>query len=780
MAAAFVLGEVYAAGYRKEGFLISLLALAVLYISGVGERMRRQKTERNILIMILCLCCFCAGSFRICAEEKKRAAIEEEAAREEKVILWARVDGIKQTAYGCAVTLSRAELLFPDDEKRLEEMKLYAYLSSPVLFMPGDWIQAEGTLRDFEGARNPGEFDSLSYYRSLGFHCAADISELIYIRKAAIPVGACLTMIREQLCEVFSQICSAEANGIYQAMLLGEKAELEEEIKELYSEGGISHILAISGLHMAVIGMGMYKIFRRFSGFSLSGLLAGALLSLYVLLTGSAVSACRAGIMFVVQLFSFICRRSYDMLSAASASLIFILWSNPMYLFHSGCQLSFGAVFAIGLVCPVLEKTVQTKNPVYQAFLSSVSVSFVTFPIQAWNFYELSLYSILLNLFVIPCMTVVMLSGILGGVSGMAQLAFAAASGCGLQQLWAGRFFVALGQSILKLYGELCRLTELLPGHKIVTGRPEVWVIFVYYALLVTGVLYMRKQKERKISVFWNVCRILAMLAVLTAVLCIRIQTGIYVCVVDVSQGDGIYIETPEIKILVDGGSTDKKDLYKDTLLPFLKARGVVKLDYAIVSHPDTDHVSGLKELLEKQEIAVSQLVLPEISENMWDDAYRELMDSARQSDTQVRTVSEGDAMHCGSLQINCLYPYEGLYTDDRNAYSTVLEVSYDGFDMLLTGDIGAEAEQYLVSYLEKTEKTYELLKVAHHGSRASSCRIFLDTLRPQLAVISCGQHNRYGHPHEETLKRLEETGCTVRRTDREGAVQFSLPERQD
>ena len=814
MAAAFVLGEVCAAGYIRTGVFLGLLFAAILFFSGELQEIKRQSRVRMSVMVLLLFSCFLCGSYRMHEENEKRKAILSEVEKAQEIKLWGRVDWVKETQYGYALTLSQTELLVQgagEPHKTLEGMKLYAYVADVGQVMPGDWLEAEGVIRDFKQARNPGEFDSLSYYRSLGFHSAIDITEMIFVREAIIPVYRYLIGLREGFQKAFEQICTPEANGIYQAMLLGEKSELNEEIKELYSEGGISHILAISGLHIAVIGMGLYRFLRRFGGFRFSGLVAGAVLTLYVMLTGSAVSACRAGIMFVIQLVSYVCRRSYDMLSAAALALLFILWDNPMYLFHSGCQLSFGAVFAIGMMYPLLAEITQAKHFVYKAFLSSISVSFVTFPILAWNFYEISPYSILLNLIVIPCMTLVMLSGILGGLAGLGQMYLTGLwegrypdlwnaviqelGNAASSDLWAGRFFIALGQKILELYEWLCESIRLLPGSRVVTGKPELWVIAVYYVLLVAGMLFLRWKvlgeadgrvtdiglgdgcgNKAKTSGRWRACRdmlaLMGALAMLTAFLCLRIRTGITVSFIDVSQGDGIYIETPErMRILVDGGSTDKKNLYDNTLLPFLKSQGVSRLDFAIVSHPDEDHVSGLKELLREGRIEVEELVMPKISVDMQDEAYLELVALAKQSGANVRFVSQGDAMRCGELQLTCLYPYEGLHTDDRNEYSTVLEVSYEEFDMLLTGDIGERAEQYIAKYLREADKTYEVLKVAHHGSKNSSSEEFLEAVSPQIAVISCGMNNRYGHPHENVIERLDKHGYEIMRTDLHGSV---------
>lgn len=707
----------------------------------------REKQRKTIFVELLLLSiCLLAGAMRYLQAERKQV---DETVLNTQVEIRGRIDWIQETAYGRRLLLSKVEIRGVEQA----DFQLCAYSSSGEVLYPGDEVQLFCVLEEFERARNPGEFDSYEYYHSLGCQYACRVTELTSVREPKLPIYRVLMTIRGRLRTVFQEICIPEASGVYQAMLLGEKTELLPETKELYSENGISHILAISGLHIAVLGMGLYRLCRRVGGFGSSGLAAGLLIQLYVMMTGSAVSASRAGIMFAIQLFSHVCKRSYDMLSAAAAALLILLWQNPYYIYNSGCQLSFAAVFAIGAVYPVLVEAFAINKTLWKSLLSSIAVSLVTFPILAWSFYELSPYSLILNLLVIPCMTLVMLSGLLGGVAGIIYP-------------MAGRFFVALGQGILLGYEWLCRIIRMLPGSRIVTGRPELVILVMYYLLLMGGVWLLKK------TVRWHRWAAVCLLGLLPMLLIVRTNREFTVCFLDVSQGDGIYLETPEgLHILVDGGSSDEKKLYQYTLLPFLKYQGVSRLDIAIVTHPDEDHVSGLKQLLQEDDVSVGVLLLPEIEEELQDEAYRELITLAREHGTKVSVLSQGDRLKQGQLVMTCLYPYEGIRTEDRNSYSTVLEVCYGEFAMLLTGDIDEVGESYLVREVLQTEKEYDVLKVAHHGSRYSTTEAFLEVVKPRMAVISCGEDNSYGHPHKETLERLEQAGSKIYVTAESGAV---------
>ncbi len=743
MAAAFVLGEVCAARHLGAGVFLGLFLIAALYIIK-----NRKKFYKSFLIeVIVLLFCFCFGNFRFYTEEQK-CSLQEWVTERRQIEFWGRVDWVKETEYGTTVLLSQVTI-----QKGEKGLVLSAYVkeASAVGIYPGDIIWAKGVLKDFERARNPGEFDSYSYYHSMGCHYSCSIEEIIAVQPAKIPIYKGLMLVRNKMRRIYQQICTPAASGIYQAMLLGEKEDLPKEIKGLYSANGISHILAISGLHIAMLGMGIYYMARRVGGFTFSGVFAGIIISLYILMTGSAVSACRAGIMFFIQLFSYICRRSYDMLSAAAIAMLCLLIKNPWFLYNSGFQLSFSAVFAIGILYPYLQQKMDAKNTIYQSFLSSLSISLITFPILSWNFYEISPYSILLNVIVIPLMSLVMLSGILGGVA--ALLCFPA----------AGRFFIALGEVLLLFYEWLCNIIQKFPGSQVITGKPMVLCMFLYYFLLY-GILILWK-KKRSIG-------LLVVLLMLPFLLTLQKKQDIYICFLDVSQGDGIYIETKEgVRILIDGGSTDKKKLYEKTLLPFLKFKGASKLDYVIVTHPDEDHISALRELIQKKEIRVNQLLLPQISVEIQDASYLAIFGLAKEAGIPVGFLLEQSQLHIGNLSVICVYPYKGLKTEGRNGYSIVLSVDYKEFSMLLTGDLDSAGERYLIENATIKPKHYTILKVSHHGSKYSSQKEFLEKFSADYAVISCGAKNSYGHPHKETIERLGQAGIIVITTMEEGAV---------
>ena len=252
-----------------------------------------------------------------------------------------------------------------------------------------------------------------------------------------------------------------------------------------------------------------------------------------------------------------------------------------------------------------------------------------------------------------------------------------------------------------------------------------------------------------------------------------HIFTGFEVNFLDVGQGDGIAIRTHDAFITVDGGSSDVKNVGKYRIIPFIKYKGIRAIDYAIISHLDNDHVSGGRELLEQSDnggIKVRNIVLPKLLNK--DDEYVEMEKLAHAMGVEVLYLKNGDSIEAGPLKIKCINPDIKNQMDDRNDNSTVLDVKYKNFSMLLTGDISSEVENNIEKNLAQK---YTVLKVPHHGSRFSSSENMLSKIEPKYSVISCGEGNSYGHPHIETIDRLNMHNTEILRTVFIGEIDFRM-----
>ena len=551
------------------------------------------------------------------------------------------------------------------------------------------------------------------------------------------------------------KITGKEEAALLKAMLLGEKSSLKKEQKELYQSGGISHILAISGLHISLVGMLLYRFLRKKKrSYPFSALVSGSCMVVYGFLTGFGVSAKRAVFMFLVYLGAELLGETYDVVSALALSGLLILAEQPLQLFQCGFQLSFLSVGAVALGYPALQKRLGWKKKAAMSLLSGLSVTLFTLPCTLYWFYEWMPYAVFLNLIVIPLVPVVFLSGAAGMLTGGASVA-------------AGMFLAGASAGVLRFFQTLLERTEVLPGSRAVIGQPELWQIALYYVLVGAAVwggrCRARKKNQHRIEV-----RIFFIIFAL-CILCLPFHRPVEVTFLDVGQGDAVFLRTEAgTTCLIDGGSTTVSDVGTYRLLPFLKSRGVSSLDYLFLSHMDADHINGAEELLKNQfrGIPIRHLCLSALP---GDETRERLEKEARLFGTELCYISRGTVFREKGAEIRCLSPVKDQKKEDENENSEVLMVEISGLRILFTGDLGEKGEQELLE--AGTDLRAAVLKVGHHGSRFSTGEDFLEAVSPGFAVISCAEDNRYGHPAPETVERLERAGCRIFYTMKSGAV---------
>lgn len=640
--------------------------------------------------------------------------------------------------------------------------KLICYLKSgqeqPRI---GSRVKLSGKVKAFEKASDPGQFDSYSYYQISGISYRLNQAIILEQSNEYRFFQENLYQLRCYFAGILAENLGEKEAALMQTMLLGEKSDLDKELKALYQRNGIAHILAISGLHISMLGMGLYKLLRRLgAGMKASAFAAVFLMLSYGTMTGFSVSVVRAILMFCIRMLAVWTERTYDMLTAVALSAVLILLEQPLYFYHSGFVFSFGCAAGIALVLPALTK--ECKNPakpkryeeqrkkLCRVVLSPLAIGTVSLPVYLWFYYQFPPYSILLNIFVIPLMSYVMAAGLLVVLFGMLCKPLALP-------------FALLISGVFDIYETACNWCEQLPHYLLNFGKPKGWQLLLYLLVLVLVILV---QKRVKLFHRW------LFMAAAVVLLLIRPKEGLLLIFLDVGQGDCIYMESKEgDRFLIDAGSSSVNSVGEYRLLPFLKYQGVSQLDAVFVTHSDADHCNGVLELLEKGKengISVACLVLPDVAEESRDEGYRELEEAAASSGTALAFMSAGQKLERDGLTLTCLHPDKGYETQNANAYSMVLEVSYGDFRALLTGDLEKEGEETLEFM---SGEPYTLLKVAHHGSKNSTGEDFLEQTAPALAIISCGKNNSYGHPHKETLERLMEADCQIFTTPEYGAI---------
>ncbi|MCD8248530.1 MAG: ComEC family competence protein [Lachnospiraceae bacterium] len=350
--------------------------------------------------------------------------------------------------------------------------QILVYLSGAADYPVGADLSLSGTIYPVETPTNPGQFDSSLYYGAKGISCTvfAENAQILALHPA--PLRENLLQLKKRLGEVYDALFSEEDAGVLRAMVLGEKSALDSDTKNLYQKNGISHLLAISGLHISLIGMGLYRILRRLTGYYLpAGIFSILLIAAYGWMAGAALSALRAVIMCVLMVAADLVGRSYDMLTAMGIAAIALLLPSPLNSRQSAFLLSFGAVLGIALLLPVLRLYRPKQGRLFQALGVSLSVLAVTFPVLLCAFSEYSLYSVLLNLLVIPLMSVLMTAAIFCGLAGLLLPG-------------AARIPALPCRLILLFYRRMGELCLKLPGSVLSIGTPERWKNALNYSMV--------------------------------------------------------------------------------------------------------------------------------------------------------------------------------------------------------------------------------------------------------------------------------------------------------
>lgn len=784
----------------------------------------------------------------------------------------------------------------PADTKATENILCYLREGVPEPEI-GSLVILKGTLKNFQQPTNPGQFNAPFYYQILRISFRLNQAEIQVKSDRFYKIAEGLYQLRRKAGSKVDALLPEQEASVMKTMLLGEKGILDEEIKGLYQRNGIAHILAISGLHISMIGMGLYQLLRRAGlKIKLSAILASMIIVLYGMMTGFAVSAIRAIAMFLLQMLAQILGRTYDRITALAVAAVLVLVEQPLYLFHSGFQFSFLCVLGISLILPVLGNVRKGKK-----LFEGVALMAVTLPVYLGVFYQIPVYSMFLNFIVLPMMSILMGAGIV-----MILAAFLCTP-LAIPAAW-------LITGILMVYERLGLFTEQLPHHYWTPGCPAKWQLAVYVAVLIIiaalgrtkrkAVLYQRdcihkdcihrrggcakeilqedppchevlqyekSQYERSqhgmaqynipryevsqyeipqyemqnkrirriachggkwISTYGipvGICWGFLLLGVV--ILTWRFRPELQVTFLDVGQGDCIFLQTENgDSYLTDGGSSSVSKVGKYRMIPFLKYQGASQIKAVFVSHADSDHYNGIAELLEQAElegIRVENLVLTDIADECRSEGYEELVELAGQNGITVQLLHEGQQLQDGELLFQCLHPSKGYRAEDLNETSMVLFVTYREFSMLLTGDVQGAGEEHLTQELQDwkepgvtqmqdvirisgeeesmeeesiederiegqieekrpqnkmganhTETELTILKVAHHGSKNSTSEEFLKAANPKLAIISCGEGNRYGHPHEETLERLEKVDIPWFCTKDYGAITVTVDDK--
>lgn len=772
VACVFLTGLVYRR-FEAKG-LVGVVALLLLLEAWYGRKGRnfRRAAGRGIIL----LSAFLLGSLHMRREIDFREVYMSKIVDGSEVTVWGELVKTEITDYGKRGFLSDCYIRLQAETIPCNDIVVYT--SNDHLSI-GQVYKITGKVNMFSEARNEGNFDSFRYYQSLKIDFALNEEASVWLGTSANSWKRFLYSIKQKLGNVYEACMKEKTAGFYQAMVLGDKAYLQEELKDLFLIGGISHILAISGLHVSMMGRGLYRLLRHGGlGFGIAGVCGGVLVVSYCVMVGSSTSTVRAVGMLLLFFLAQCLGHSYDMLNSLGGMVLVLLWENPFLIENTGFWFSVTALLGVGYT-----------SKLYNAggLWMGLGITLTTLPVTALAYYEVPIYSPLVNFIVLPLLTPVFCLAVIGGLLGLC--------------LSARGFVILLMQPcewLLVLYEWVCGLVAKFPGASVICGKPENWQVVLYYVILFGGVYVLKylQQKDARVTernrnkrekVSWQKKLFSRHNIVLSGMLfgcCLCIffpkSKAFEITFLDVGQGDGIYISAGDgSTYFIDGGSSNVKEVGENRILPFLKSKGVKSIDYWFVSHLDMDHVSGLYEILEKgynvEHIVLSNLCLR-------DDTYAELLELAKGTNVELLQMKAGDRIRSKNIEIRCLGPTAEICEtngNDKNENSLILQLMWqahfeeEGGKALFAGDISADMEERLcrMGILEDVD----LFKANHHGSNYSNSMVLFEHITPEYIVVSCALKNLYGHPGTEAVERMEDCGAEIFYTMESGQVTFPL-----
>ncbi|ADU29840.1 DNA internalization-related competence protein ComEC/Rec2 [Evansella cellulosilytica] len=621
--------------------------------------------------------------------------------------------------------------------------------------------QFSGSISPPHSNTNPYTFNYEQYLQEKGVHWVLSVEEIKggCINQKVTMKGK-VELLRKKGIERLINIEEGDTSALMVALVYGDRSYLTEERVKTYRQLGIIHLLAVSGLHIGLITLSLFYFFCRIGlTKEKTSLILILILPVYIVIAGGAPSVIRASIMCMLVLLATVVNQKMKVIDLLSILCIVLLIINPFYIFHLGFQLSFLTSFSLILSQSLLNDT----NKIFTLFKVTFIAQLVSMPLILYHFYEISLLSVVINLIFIPFISMWILP--LSFLTVIFQLLFPPLSHV--------TFYIA--STSLSFSHKVLDVASKWKWDMLVFGQPSIYILVLLYAFIILCLVSF----EKKIVILKWISS-----SLLIGVLSFQyFQPYFYafaeLTILDVGQGDAIVITLPRSKItyLVDTGGyvswgeERSNTVYgpgKYVIEPYLKGKGIKKIDKLILTHGHYDHIGEACYLLE--EMDVKSIMYPK-TENIAVEAH-DTFGCAQNKKVPVQFVNEGEWWNEKGQYFAVLNPYGNEAKE--NDKSIVLFVNLEGKQVLLTGDIEGDAETRLINSYS-ADLHIDILKVAHHGSKSSTSEGFIEHFQPDIAVISAGRNNRFGHPHEEVMSRLDQYNVKAFRTDLDGAVMIKI-----
>ncbi len=635
--------------------------------------------------------------------------------------------------------------------------KFLIYIPHSDELKKGTKIYAKGEYQMPDKVRNTGGFNYRRYLNSQKIFGSVYIKnyEVVEISKFNL-----IYMIQDDIYQSLARLFPKNEMGLILGMMIGETKYISEDILNDFKNTGITHLLAVSGSNVVFVVLMVEYIFKKFIGKRATYFVSIFFLIIFMLISGASASVARATIMMILVILANIFYLKSDTSSNISFSALVLLIINPLTIYDVGFILSFGGTIGIVLFSKDFERLFKRFGKLSETLSVTVSAQLVLTPIMLYYFNTFSIFSIITNLIVVPISGMITIFGFFIYI--ISKISFPLAKFLSNSLYVLVRFPIAVSNIFSKIS---------FSNIQVVT--PNFFEIILFYIVIWCLMKKIPLNNKTKFIAQHKEYRYINKKVIfITVIIFILLETMYYkvprnyvdIRIVDVGQGDCIYIKTDSRKnILIDGGGSERSsyDVGENILIPYLLDMRVNTIDLIISSHSDADHLDGLITVLEKMNVKKFVIAKGALG-------YDKAFEIAKRKNVQIIEVTKGDMIEVGNVKFTVISPEKRIDNSNVNEYSLVVKMIYKNKSMLFTGDIGESTENIL------TNVKSDILKVGHHGSIYSSSEKFIKKVNPDISVISVGKNNSFGHPAEIVVDRLKRTS-KVYMTSKLGEIKIKM-----
>ncbi len=667
-----------------------------------------------------------------------------------------KIDGGKLKGFGKTHTGETVYVLYSFEDEQEKNRFMHTHLPSYQFAFTGSYKEPAIPSHAYS-------FDMGKYLRMNGAVGQFEAQQLVGVNNRSGMMQMLSLQrwrVKQHIEKVFPESLQVEA----EALLIGDRSGMDEAAAQRYRTLGITHLFAISGLHVGLLTMMIrYLLIRLSVRIETVDTLMIILLPLYAVIAGGAPSVWRAVSVTIILLLTAtgkVKMRMDDALSISAA--VFILY-EPFVLFQPGFQLSYLAAFSLIYSSDILS---QSSSVLRNSFLVTFITQLALCPVLLYHFYEISLSSFIVNLLFVPLYSFVILPANIFLLFLSYALPFIA------------NMLFLLYTPFREWIDKLTIFLSDLPYQMWTPGRPSTILLIISFFCLITFFVSFEKQQKVFPAIIWIVIPVLLIAAQPYT------DRSLRVTFLDVGQGDSIIIELPNRKgvYVIDTGGrvtfgepnwktpNHQFEIGRNIVVPFLKGKGITKIDKLLLTHADSDHIEGADEVME--ELKIKEIhISPESSQ---EPTMKDVIRISEEKGIPIRPMKEGNAWKLLDIDFIYLSPPNGNY--NGNDSSLVLYMRTGDVSFLFTGDLEVEGEKRIIrTYGEIDWGSRLILKAGHHGSRTSSSEPFIEMLSPKLTILSYGRNNRYGHPHAEVINTFDKFDVLTAATAELGSITITV-----